>query len=132
MGNVNLEQIVRPYIVGVQPTPGFQTARFAPPDANLDEEIVWGSSGDNIFQAIAKRRPEFDMDNENEEIKRKFDVVRIKDPNNSDNHLDVEVMTQYVGRNKIDKTRTTIDLARTEPSENVEIISRDNTRVSST
>lgn len=88
---------------------------------------VWGKPGANPFQLTATAS--FNME-ETQEIERKFDVVRVKDPDNEDNHIDVEVLTKLTTQSTISKQRTSISLERTQTSSSTEILQRDQTRTS--
>jgi hypothetical protein len=67
---------------------------------------------------------------ERTEVQRTYDVVRVTDPNNEDNHIDMEVMTSYTSVDKNGGSRLKINLDRATESENVKVMERDRTRVS--
>ena len=91
--------------------------------------MTWGQSGDSIFNkdAIhygAKMIPSDDDDKT--EHKRTYDVVRVQNPDDSEQYVETEVMTAFEARSKIDPTRTQITpnriklrFAPTQPSSNV-------------
>lgn len=122
----DFESIVRPFATP-EIRPPYVATPQSPPEPDDSDTIVWGNSGDNVFQLQAHVTQDVRPATW-PEISRKYDVIRVTDPDNSDNHLDVEVMTQFKGRNKYDKSLFQMDITRTEPSENVEILSRNNTR----
>lgn len=120
-----LEKVVRPnqrpdlrpqYPLGLQTSVVLDAA----------EAIVWGSSGDRIFSISvhfsASIPPVY------EEQSRTYDVVRVKNKDDKEQYVDVEVMTKYVGINQIDQSRTKISLDRVQSSSNVEVLSSGNER----
>lgn len=122
----NLEQIVRPS-QSPDIRPAATLALLVPPKVVNNPTIVWGSAGNSIFDLKAHSQGEYNEPDTVEE-KRTFDVVRIKNPDDPDQHVDVEVMTAYQARNRIDDSRTKFEFEHPKASDNVEIISRDNTR----
>jgi hypothetical protein len=125
-----LEQIVRPSQDGsIRPAP--QQAIYGPPVIPDGNVISWGSSGSNIFQVSAHLSQNINNPwPKDTETKRTFDVVRVKNPDDLSQHVDVEAMTAYEARNTIDKSRITLKFAKMDPTEGgvVEIISSDNVR----
>ena len=126
-----LERIVRPSQDGsIRPNPvlGYQS----PPVTPEDNTITWGGSGSNIFQASAHLSQSIDPAKwpDSSETSRTFDVVRVKNPDDTTQHVDVEVMTEYQARNKIDKSRITLRYGAQQPNANIEILSRNNVRKS--
>lgn len=123
----NLAKVIRP-----SQTPDIRPTRPAAYQAVLDEpdpqEIVWGSSGDSVFAATAHTKGFVDNNNTNEEVSRKYDVVRVKNPDDTDQHVDFEVMTEYQARNTITKDRTTLRFEKTQPTGTVQILSTNNKR----
>jgi len=122
----DLEQVTRPsQSPSIRP---IAAAGMRAPPAPVDPNIhTWGTAGSNVFQLTADLRnsvPPADMKEES----RTYDVVRIKNPDDNQQHIDVEVMTEYKARNSIDKSRTTMRFATTTADANSEIISRGNTR----
>lgn len=124
----NLEQIVRPsQSPDIRPAP--TTALLEPPKTVNNPNVVWGTSGNSIFQLRAHASGQVD-NRQDYETSRKFDVVRVKNPDDENQYIDVEVMTEYQARNKIDDSRTKLRFDKPKAKDNIEIISRDNTRSS--
>lgn len=124
-----LEQIVRPSQDGlIRPSPaaGYQ----APPIIPNGNTVTWGSAGNDIFQVSAHVSQSINNPwPKSDETQRKYDVARVKNPDDHDQHVDVEAMTEYQARNKIDKSRITLRYAKMNPTEgNIEILSSDNVR----
>lgn len=127
---IELESIVRPTL----PTdfrPPVNTLVLVPVIIDDDDTVVWGGAGDSVFQLKFLGAPT-QIKFVSTEESRVFDTVRVKDPDNDENHLDLEVMTQYSGRNKTDDSRISISLARVQPAQDVEILSRNNVRTNTT
>ena len=128
----DIERIIRPAQDGaIRPAAvqGYQ----APPATPDDNTITWGSSGSNIFQVSAHVSQTIDNPwPKSDETQRTYDLVRVKNPDDTDQHVDVEVMTEYQARNKIDKSRITLRYGAQEGSANVEVLSRKNIRKSPT
>jgi hypothetical protein len=124
----NLEQIVRPSQTGdIRPAPSL--ALLQSPKVIDNPPHVWGSSGNSIFDLRAHLHAEVNNKQEGE-ITRKFDVVKVKNPDDSSQHVEVEVMTEYQSRNKISDERTKIRFEPPKKTSNTEIVSRGNTRTS--
>lgn len=95
---------------------------------STENTIVWGRAGASPFEEVYSVAFEVE---EQREIQRTFDVVRVKDPDNEDNHVDVEVMTQWVSRSSINGQRVTLNLARQPSAANIEVMQRGQTRTAS-
>jgi hypothetical protein len=92
------------------------------------EATEWGGNGNAAF--TFSKHDSNSIDAVHTETKRTFDKVRVKNPDDHDQHVDVEVMTKYEGRNAIDKSRITIKYDRIQPNEDIEVLSTDNVRSS--
>jgi hypothetical protein len=122
-----MEKIVRPAHPIIQLRPDYPDQLGKPQPAERDNTVVWGSAGRSVFElraasngkAAEAKWPETD---------RKYDVVRVFNPDDRDQHIDTEVMTQFQGRNKISQDRIQIRFAETKATANTEIISRGNIR----
>lgn len=122
-----LEQIVRPATVnGIRPL-NFQVQRKAPkaPAANI---IVWGSGGNDVFSISAHVQQDVKNDLPADEIKRTYDQVKVMNPDDNEQHVTVEAMTEYQARNQIDKSRIILRFFKQEDTENVKVQSRGNVR----
>jgi hypothetical protein len=118
-----LEQIVRPSTAaGIRPL-NFTVPR-KPAKQPKDNLITWGNSGDDIFTLTAHMQQDIKNDLKSDETKRTYDEVRVFDPNDHDNFVDQQVMTEYQGRNTIDKSRIFIRFAKNEPSADIEVRKR--------
>lgn len=109
--------------------PDFNARKYEPASDDIDTTVVWGKPGASPFQ-VDQSNSLVPGDEERTETTRTYDVVRVKDPDNEDNHVDMEVMTSYTSVSKSGASRVKINLDRVKPSQNVEILSRDNTRSS--
>lgn len=128
-----LELLIRPNQTGsIRPNywNGFQSA--TPADATKNDNVVisFGGSGDSIF-TVDNPLGGFKAEDEKNETDRTYDVARIKNPDDPDQYVDTEVMTEWKGKNKIDGSRTTLRFAAPSSDANVEILSRGNKRSSS-
>jgi len=118
----SLEQIVRPSET-TEIRPAYVTYGHGVPVVPDPNEIVWGTSGNDIFQLQANSKSEIKPGDE-EETQRTFDTVRVKSKDDPDSYVDIEVMTAYQARNTIDKSRTTLRFQQPEAGDNTEIIKR--------
>lgn len=122
----HLEQVVRPS-ENPRIRPGVPTQIFVAPKAVVLQPKVWGNSGNSIFDLQAHTQQELPQPTF-EETKRKYDVVRVMNPDDKSQFVDTEQMTEYQGRNQIDKSRTTLRFAGNQNTENTKIISKNNIR----
>lgn len=122
----NLEQVVRPSETG-EVRPGYISSNRAAPIVPDENEVVWGSAGNDVFALQANLKSEVKTGDE-EEIERKVDTVRIKSKDDPSVYVDVEVMTEYQARNRIDKSRTTLRFQPPEGDANSEVIKRGEVR----
>jgi hypothetical protein len=122
--------VVRPnQLINIRPSASPDIRRKPLPVQDPEDgRVVWGSSGNDIFQLAASytatpQKPQ-------EEEKRTYSTVRIENPDDSDQFLETEVMTEYVGRNKTSKDRFTLRFAEPKAAPNIKILSTGNTRTS--
>lgn len=122
-----LEQLVRPYSPYEVLKKG---ATYKPEPTELEGTTVWtfGSAGDDVFALRASTQAEIDNEGTDHEVRRKFDLVKVKDPNNDENFIETEVMKEYEARNSISKDRIIIRFREQDPSANIEILKKDQTR----
>lgn len=92
-----------------------------------DGVVTWGKSGGNVF-FLANTASGFTVKDDVEEVKRKYDKVRVKNPDDPDQHVDVEVLTEYQARNRINKSRYTLRFESPENTATTQVLSRGNTR----
>jgi hypothetical protein len=120
-----VERIVRPAEV-IKLRPDYPDALNKAPPPPKSNVVVWGSAGQDVFalQASASQS----INNKWPETSRTYDVVRVYNPDDRDQHIDTEVMTEYQGRNKISQDRIQIRFAETKNTANTEVISRGNSR----
>jgi hypothetical protein len=122
----NLEQVVRPAQTLVfRPIASQKGSTPIFPD---DVVLLWGDSGNNVFQLSQNVKQSVNNDRSDKEESRTFDVVRIKNTEDDSQFLDVEVLTGYQARNQIDKTRTKLLFSPPQGGGNVEILKRNQTR----
>lgn len=125
----HLEFIVRPSQTS-NIRPGVPTQIFAPQKVPQNNPITWGSSGDSVFDLRARDQSEIKPATWPEE-QRKYDVVRVFNPDDRTQFVDTEQMTEYQGRNKISKDRIVIRFAKNQDTDNTEVISTGNIRKNS-
>jgi hypothetical protein len=124
----SLEQIVRPSTAG-SIRPGVPLGYQQPPIVKDSNTITWGGSGSNIFTLKAHVQQSINNPWPQDEIKRTFDVVKVFNPDDHDQHVTVEAMTKYQARNRVDKSRYELNFAKMNPTEgDIEIVSSGNTR----
>jgi len=133
MGTNPLELLVRPnQTADFRPLPGAPRLAQVGDETKNDNVVVsWGGTGDSIF-TIARPPFGFKVEDDKQETERTYDVVRVKNPDDPDQYVDTEVMTEWKARNKIDSSRTTLRFASPTSSQTTEVISRGNKRSSST
>lgn len=122
----HIEYVVRPN-ESARIRPGSPSQILAPPKIVENEPQVWGSSGDGVFDLRAHSQVELKPP-EFPETKRKYDVVRVYNPDDREQYVDTEVMTEYQGRNKISKDRIILRFAETQNSKTTEVRQRGLTR----
>lgn len=129
----HLEYVVRPS-QSPQIRPGTPTQIFATPKIVNNEPIVFGGSGDSIFDLSASSSAE--VPPAKWEESRTYDVVRVYNPEDRSQFVDTEQMTEYQARNKpsqpsaIGQDRIQLKFATNTNTENTEVISRNNKRTS--
>lgn len=122
---MSLEQIVRPGQTATV-TPPYAVAAFRKAPATPDPTIFVFGKGDNdafLSQGV-KFSPYTNKSDENEEIKRKYDTIRIKSKDDPDTYIDTEVMTEWQARNQFLKSHITLRFFEPESGPNVEVIRR--------
>lgn len=129
---MSLEQIVRPSQL-TDPKPSYAAMLpYKQASFPVDEDEYNFGKGDNDVFAVAgvAKTADIKLENgqENFEVKRKFDTVRVKSQDDPNTYVDTEVMTEYQTRNKINDERTIIRFTSPQSSENTEVIRRNQTR----
>lgn len=109
--------------------PDFNADKYKVAIPETETTVVWGRAGASPFQENFATSLEAQ---EEREVRRKFDVIRVKDPDNEENHVDLEVMTEWEARTKIGNKRVVMRLEKPTSSANVEILERNKERTSST
>lgn len=122
----HLEFVVRPN-ESARIRPGSPSQILAPSKIIENEPQVWGSSGDSVFDLRAHTQVELKPP-EFPETQRKYDVVRVYNPDDREQWIDTEVMTEYQGRNKISKDRIVLRFQKTQNTANTEVKQRGLTR----
>jgi hypothetical protein len=102
----------------------------ATPKVPSNEPITWGNATASVFQLQASSQAEVPPA-KFEESQRKYDVVRVYNPDDREQFVDTEQMTEYQGRNSIGKERTTIRFSGNSNTENTEVIQKGIIRKSS-
>lgn len=123
----HLEYVVRP---SQSPTirPGSPSQIFATPKVPQNTPVSWGSAGNSVFDLHAQAQHE--LPQPQWETQRKYDVVRVYNPDDRSQYVDTEQMTEYQARNKMSKDRFTMRFATNRNTENTEVISKGLTRKS--
>jgi hypothetical protein len=125
----HLEYVVRP---SQSPTirPGSPSQIFAPIKIPQNTPQTWGSPGNSVFDLHAQSQVE--LPQPKFEAERKYDVVRVYNPDDRTQFVDTEVMTEYQARNKLSNERFTLRFATNSNTENTEVIQKGLTRKSNT
>ena len=121
----HLEHVVRPS-QAPRIRPGHPSQILKTPKIVQNNPIVWGSPGNSVFdlQASAQQdvpKPKF-------EAMRKYDVVRVYNPDDRSQYVDTEQMTEYQSRNQMTKDRFVMKFATNTNTENTEVIQKGLTR----
>jgi hypothetical protein len=122
----HIEFIVRPSQAPAI-RPGHPSQLLVAPKTPQNTPHEWGSSGDSIFDlhahsAATVPKPEWP------ETQRKYDVVRVYNPDDHEQYVDTEQMTEYQGRNKISKERIILRFADTKNTDNTKVLQKGLTR----
>ena len=119
------ELISRPF----DKPPVFPPRKTSKPQPKEGEDVVFtfGAAGQNVFQISASNRNEI-TDNDRKEVRRTYDTVRVKNPDDNNQHVDVEVLTEYQARNRIDDKRYKVRFTPQAESANIEILKRNQVR----
>jgi hypothetical protein len=122
----HLEYIVRP---SQSPSirPGHPSQILAPSKIPENNPKVWGGSGDSIFDLTAHAKQEVPKPNW-PETDRKYDVVRVYNPDDHEQFIDTEQMTEYQGRNTISKERIVLRFAKTKDTADTKVMQRNLSR----
>lgn len=121
----HLEYVVRPsQTKGIRP--GTRTQLFEPPKVPDNDPITWGSGGDSVFDLQA--HAQWEAPEPKFEAQRTYDVVRVFNPDDRDQFVDTEQMTEYQARQKIDKSRFTLRFQGNQDTTNTKVISKNNIR----
>lgn len=127
--NVQMESIVRPS-AAADIRPSFPAALNAVPTIPSENPKIWGSSGNSIFDLKAHADQTIKPATWPEED-RMFDEVKVSSKDDSSISVTVEAMTQFKSKDpKTGRTGFTQKFAPVQPSDNVEIVSRGNSRTS--
>lgn len=128
-----LELLVRPNQSSDFRPPGSAPRLAQVGDVTKNDNVLvsWGSGGDSIF-TVTSPSFGFKVEDEKQETERTFDVVRVKNPDDPDQYVDTEVMTEWKARNKIDQSRIVLRFTPASSSQDTEVISRGNKRTSGT
>lgn len=121
----HLEQVVRPS-ESPRIRPGVPVQIFATPKVVQNNANVWGSAGNSVFQLHAYAQQE--LPQPLNETERKYDVVRVYNPDDRSQFVDTEQMTEYQGRNKISNDRIKLRFNGNTNTTNTKVISKGLTR----
>lgn len=122
----NIENLSRPFNLLERLRPAGKTTKPEPKDAD-DVLLSFGSPGDNVFQISASNQQDINNDDK-QEVRRTYDVVKVKNTEDPDQFVQVEVMTEYQARNRIDEKRTKVRFSKQEATANIDIVSRNKVR----
>jgi hypothetical protein len=117
----HLEYVVRPS-QSPQIRPGVPTQIFVTPKVPQNNPNVWGTAGNSVFDLHAHAQAE--LPTPLNETERKYDVVRVENPNDKTQFVDTEQMTEYKARNKISNDRIQLRFANNADTTNTEVISK--------
>jgi len=118
----HLEFVVRP---SQSPAirPGVPTQIFQTPKIPDNPPKVWGNAGTSVFDLHAHTQQELPKP-EFPETKRRYDVVRVYNPDDHDQYIDTEQMSEYQGRNKISAERIVLRFAKAQSTEHTKVMQR--------
>ena len=123
----HLEHVVRPS-ESPRIRPGSPSQIFATPKIPQNNPTTWGSAGNSVFQLHAHAQQE--LPQPLNETERKYDVVRVYNPDDKSQFVDTEQMTEYQGRNKISNDRIKLRFKGNANTTNTKVISKNNVRKS--
>lgn len=105
----SLERLVRPNVaVDVRPHPPFLSATERAPTEG-QPTLAFGSAGDGIFTVTQQLTREFATEAKQEkEISRTVDVIRVKNEDDPEQHVDVESVTNITVMQEDGITRVTV------------------------
>jgi hypothetical protein len=121
----HLEHVVRPSQSPII-RPGHRSQLLEAPKIVQNNPQVWGSAGNSVFQLHAHAQQELPQPLTEKE--RTYDVVRVFNPDDHEQYVDTEQMTEYQGRNKISNDRITLRFNGSTPSEHTKVISKNQKR----
>lgn len=121
----HLEYVVRPS-QSPQIRPGSRTQLLEAPKIVQNNPQVWGSSGNSVFQLHAHTQQE--LPQPMNEKQRTYDIVRVYNPDDHEQFVDTEQMTEYQGRNKISNDRITLRFANNANTEHTKVIAKNQKR----
>lgn len=117
---MSLEHVVRPVVVDTLRPPSQSGLRT--PNSDVEDAVLeWGRSGDSIFTISASAHQEA-QNPDHAEVARKVDVVRVKNPDDETQHIDVEVMREYQGINRATGERFNLAFDNVPISPSIEVI----------
>jgi hypothetical protein len=122
----HLEFVARPFGKS-NIRPGTPTQIFQQPKVPQNEPITWGNAGQSVFDLHAHNQQETPKP-EWPETQRKYDVVRVYNPDDHEQYIDTEQMSEYQGRNKISDERIVLRFAKTQNTEHTKVMQRGLTR----
>lgn len=122
----HLEFVTRPF-ESPRIRPGTPTQMFENPKVVTHEPITWGNGGSDVFDLRAHTQQELPQP-KFEENQRTYDEIKVMNPDDHDQHVTVEAMTEYQARNQISKDRITLRFPTNTNTEDTEVISRNNIR----
>lgn len=123
----HLEFVVRPSQAPAI-RPGVPTQIFQTPKVPNNPPKVWGNAGESVFELNAHAQQELPMP-EFPETKRSYDVVRVYNPDDEEQFVDTEQMSEYQGRNKISGERIVLRFAKAQNTETTKVQQRGLKRV---
>lgn len=102
----------------------------APAAVDPENEVVWGDSGNSAF--TFSKHYSVTIEAVHDEKERTYDQVRVKNPDDEDQHVDVEVLRKIstAKRKWIDEQEMTLNYKALDPDPDglTEILSRNNKR----
>jgi hypothetical protein len=124
----NLESVVRPYAIqGVNPPKPQVEGPNAPEQAILE----FGGSGASVFTVALSAFTEVVTIEPHREISRTFDVVRVKNPDDPKQFVDVESLRKVTLQNVSTGAKREITYAEQQADANTEFVKRNQIRTTS-
>jgi hypothetical protein len=123
----HLEHVVRPS-QAPQIRPGFPSQLFATQKIPENNAQTWGTAGNSVFDL--KAHAQVELPAPKFENSRKFDTVKVKNPDDTTQSVTTEQMTEYTGSPKQGGQKITLKFTPPVNTDFTEVLTRNNIRQS--